>query len=490
MNNIQKLKVSFSESQLGQATNWADWELEDLSYCLGFGCGHNGGSTVVIRDVLKPNNSEMARSRYFVDPYPEFLCRLYDKMQATGADFLIQSHTHPFCDKPAFSGTDDVSALRLNHDLRQVNPRAKVVQVVYGRGNSHFKARILSGQNGQADFECLEDIEVIGPKGIQHYGDNQQPPDQKGIDKAGIPLGEERNARAFGDIGVEALHNLKVLILGTGGLGSAMAYLLSRLGFRMITVYDQDRIDETNINRFYFVSKPKTAIGKFKASFVAKSMRVFNRLGKYRPINASIFNEHEASKAVKNADLVITTLDSDGPRLVACSLAARYGKPLVNVSNAIYLGKDKNIKGAYVSCQWFIPREEKYPCLRCQGALNDKAIEKELMSERLKEMRRKVGYVVGTNESPNAQVIPINSAAAGIAAWEIALWATGTRAPTPWIHYDLMNNAFQVLQGVGDQNCTICGITPASCLATGDADLDAEDDTLDEGRTRAVGLTE
>jgi len=271
------------------------------------------------------------------------------------------------------------------------------------------------------------------------------------------------------------LHNIKVLILGTGGLGSAMAYLLSRLGFRTITVYDQERIDETNINRFYFVAKPRTAIGKFKASFVAKAMMIFNPTGKYRAINTSIYNEQEVSEAVKNTDLIITALDSDGPRLVACSLAARYGKPLVNVSNAIYLNDNKKIKGAFSSCQWFIPGEEKYPCLRCQGALDDKAIENDLMSERLKEMRRQAGYVIGTNESPNAQVIPINSTAAGIAAWEIALWASGLRAPTPWIHYDMMNNNFQILQGVQDPECTICGNTPASCLATGDADLDSCD---------------
>lgn len=416
-----------------------------------------------------------------MDPMPEFLCRLYDSVQATDAEFLIQNHTHPFCDKPSFSGTDDESAFRLNHDLRQINRRVEVVQVVYGRDNKHFKARILKNRYGQADFEYFNDIEVIGSNGVQRFGDNKSPATQSGYAELELPLSEERNVRTFGDAGVEALHNLKVLILGTGGLGSAMAYLLSRLGFRMITVYDRERIDETNINRFYFVSKPRTAIGKFKASFVAKSMRVFNRLGKYRPINASIFNEHEASDAVKNTDLVITTLDSDGPRLIACSLAARYGKPLVNVSNAIYLGKDNNMKGAYASCQWFIPREEKYPCLRCQGALNDKAVEQELMSERLKEMRRKAGYIVGTNESPNAQVIPINSTAAGMAAWEIALWATNIRAPTPWIHFDLVNNSFQILQGVQNPECTICGNTPACCLATGDADFADEKGTPGEG---------
>lgn len=484
MNNMQKLKISFSESQFAKATTWTDWELEDTSYCLGFGYQNNGGHTLIVRDVLKPTASEVSRSRYFVEPSPEFLCRLYNNIQATGADSLVQIHTHPFCEKPTFSGIDNESARRLNHDLKQVNPKVKIMQVVYGRDNKHYRARTLEAAG---KFEYFKDIDVTGSKGILRYGQHHKN-SQKEIANIEIPLVEERNARAFGNAGIEALHNTKVLILGTGGLGSAMAYLLSRLGFRMIAVYDRERIDETNINRFYFVSKPRSAIGRFKAGFVSKAMRAFNRFGKYRAINASIYNEHTASKAVKNADLIITTLDSDAPRLIACSLAARYGKPLVNVSNAIYLDDNKKIKGAFSSCQWFIPCEKKYPCLRCQGALDDKAIENELMSDRLKEMRRKAGYIVGTNESPNAQVIPINSAAAGIAAWEIALWASGLRAPTSWIHYDMMNNNFQILQGVQNPECTICGNTPASCFATGDADSDYAKDAPVKEEPKTVDL--
>lgn len=197
-------------------------------------------------------------------------------------------------------------------------------------------------------------------------------------------------------------------------------------------------------------------------------MRLFNQRGKFHAVNASIYDDRPAVEAVKTADLIVLALDSDGARSVAMSLAARYAKPLVNVSNAIYLDENKGIRSAHASCQWFVPREDKYPCLKCQGGLNDQAIEADLMSERLKLMRRNAGYVVGTPDSPNAQVIPINSAAAGMAAWEIAMWATGIRRPTPWIHYDLMNDTLDTLSGVADPDCTICGDSAMSCLAVGD----------------------
>ena len=386
-------------------------------------------------------------------------------MQANGANHLIQNHTHPFCERPEFSGIDDVSAIRLKQTLQQVNPKADIVQVVYGYGNGHAKARIL--EDGR--FRHFEDIELVGPSGVVPYAGTKTA-SSSAIADAEIPDVEERNARAFGENGVKALHAVRILILGVGGLGSAMAYLLSRLGFQTITVYDYQRIEATNLNRFYFVAKPGNAVGKFKASVVSKSMRAFNRFGKFCAINANIYNETALTEAVKNADLIVTALDSDGPRCLAMSLAGRYGKPLVNVSNAIYLDAGR-IKSSYASCQWFIPREHKYPCLRCQGALDEKQIEADLMSERLKLMRQKAGYVIGTQDSPNAQVIPVNSAAAGIAAWEISLWAAGIRQPKPWIHYDLMSHTCEMLQGVADPECTVCGLGKNSYLATGDADV-------------------
>jgi len=467
---ILQLCVSYSAAQFAQATQWTDWVLEDVSYAVGFAYQVNGSKTVLIREVLKPGTTEIDRSRYRVEPSPEYLCRLYDKAQALGASCVVQHHTHPFSKHPDFSGIDDEAAYRLHHDLRQINPRVEIVQVVHGRDNHHAKARILNTTNGENRFDYFEDITLTGPAGIQKYPGTQTA-SLPACDAIKVPAQEERNARAFGVNGVEALHDLRVLILGTGGLGSAMAYQLSRLGFWRITVYDCQRIEATNVNRFYFVTKPRTAIGRFKASYVARGMRLFNPAGKYRAINASIFDERVAAGAIKESDIVVMAVDHDAPRCVAMALAARYGKPLVNVSNAIYLDELQKIKGAFVSCQWFIPREDNYPCLRCQGGINDKEVEAAFMSERLKRLRQKAGYVVGTPESPNAQVIPINSAAAGIAAWELTVWACGIRSPSPWIHYDLMNNSFQVLQGSGDPDCTVCGSSPASCLATGDADF-------------------
>ena len=464
-----QLCASYSAAQFAQATQWTDWVLEDVSYAMGFVYRINGSKTILVREVLKPDPSEIERSRYRVEPSPEFLCRLLDKAQTLGAGCVIQHHTHPFCEHPDFSGTDDEAAYRLQHDLQQINPQVEIIQVVHGRDNRQAKARILDTTNDATRFVYFDDIMLTGPAGIQKYSGTQSA-NSPTHDAIKMTAQEERNARAFGANGVDALHNIRVLLLGTGGLGSALAYQLSRLGFRHVTVYDCQRIEATNINRFYFVTKPRTAIGRFKASYVARGMRLFNPTGKYRAINASIFDERIASDAIKESDIVVMAVDHDAPRCVAMALAARYGKPLVNVSNAIYLDELQKIKGAFVSCQWFIPREDNYPCLRCQGGINDKEVEAAFMSERLKRLRQKAGYVVGTPESPNAQVIPINSAAAGIAAWELAAWACGIRPPSPWIHYDLMNNSFQVLQGSGNPDCTICGSSPASCLATGDAD--------------------
>ena len=168
------------------------------------------------------------------------------------------------------------------------------------------------------------------------------------------------------------------------------------------------------------------------------------------------------------ADLVVATLDRDAPRDELSMLCARYFKPLINVSNAIYLDTESRaINSAYASVQWQFPGDPAYPCLRCHGGLDFEQIAADRMSDRLKHMRRSAGYVVGTNFSPRAQVVTVNSIAAGIASWQITMWAAGLQRPPPWVHFDVMNHRYHILSPTQNDDCSLCSQHPSSCFAIG-----------------------
>ena len=474
-----KTTISFSQGQYRAATSWRGWDLEDTSYALGFSSRSSTDQNILVREVFVPAEGDVKRSRYYVQPSPLFLCRLYDRAVALGATEIIQLHDHPFCHSPRFSGIDDAAGIRMAADLVRIGIKARVSQIVLGRDNERYQARVVRGVGSNDSFHPVNNLEIVGSQSWSSY--------EKGnidheIETAHLPSSafETRNIQAFGRKAIRSLHQIRILILGGGGLGSAMAYMLSHLGVWNIGTMDYDRIDASNINRQYFVVKPSSAIGRMKASFLTGALRMFNRRGRYHAVNGNIFDQSHGPMAVKNADLVICTLDSQSARDEAAVLCARYGKPLLNVANSIYLDKSGKLEAAFAVSQWFIPRDPDYPCLRCQGVINPDTVNSELMSDRLKAMKQKAGYVVGTPISPAPQVIPINGVAAGYAAWELVMWLSGVRKPTPFIHYDVMSHRMNLLRPLRDPACTVCGDDPSSCLVTGDSDFDLISDAQEQ----------
>lgn len=405
--------------------------------------------------------------RYQTGHRPEYKSRAERQI---GATEIIQNHDHPFCHIPQFSGIDDEAGIRMAGDLARLGIKARVSQIVFGRDNKRYSARIVHNDERGDVFSPVRRLAVVGSQGwaVHDCGRIDEVAEAGNVSNA---VFEKRNLAAFGRSAVRALHDIRVLILGGGGLGSAMGYMLTHLGVTHINILDRDRIDGSNINRQYFVDTPRSAVGRMKASFLARAMRRFNRRGSYHYVNGNIYDEACGPTAIKDANVVICTMDSQSARDESAVLCARYGKPLLNVANAIYLDNAGRLASAFAVAQWFFPRDPGYPCLRCQGVINPDTVNQELMSERLKAMRQKAGYVVGTPDSPAPQVIPINSIAAGIASWELVMWLSGIRKPSPFVHNDVMAHRIMHLRPSAKPDCTVCGDTPASCLVTGDADL-------------------
>lgn len=456
MNNAT---LTFSEAQYTAATTLESDGLEDVSYCIASRYDTSKGIHLVVREVMKPAADQLNRSRYSVEPSPEFLCSMYSELKASGCNVIVQSHTHPFTAQPHFSSQDDASARGLLFDTKSVHANGLIVQIVYGRQLTQHSARVIHNVSKSQKLGC---IRIVGPRGREEVGeaDSHIPT---------MATHGDRNVLAFGASGAGQISALNVLLIGASGLGSGIAFMLTRIGVRSMVICDMDRIDGSNLNRMYLVSHGGSAIGRNKAHFVCKELRRFDPKGNYTPLQANVIAEDVILPHLKSADIVLQAVDNEAARLVMNRLCARYAKPLVNVSNAITL-ENGTITGAQASCQWFLPGEPDYPCLECAGGLDIDAAVEGLRSPEYRAMRERAGYVVGTDQSPAPQVVPINSIAAATAVWQIAGWAAGVHSPPPWTYHDSVTNTLRTMTPAQNDECTSCSLSHRSSFAAGESD--------------------
>ncbi|MFH0795987.1 MAG: ThiF family adenylyltransferase [Candidatus Omnitrophota bacterium] len=450
-------KLSLSGSQLQRIQQTIPDGKEEICYCLGYFSDRKG----IIKFVLKPEQKEMLRNEAYVKTDINFDCKLYNLLIKERTPLVVQAHWHKFTDRAWFSGIDDKGAEKLYKNTRKFIEKPQIVQIVF-TSSRDFAARLYKPRFpfGFGSFHYFKEMEVVGKNGIYSVGKEKKvEPNLSGV--------FEKNTLAFSEKGMEKITRAKVLVIGAGGLGSALLYQLIRIGFSIIEIVDNDVIEKSNCNRLYFVDDPEKAIGNRKVGFIAQAIKRFNRKARVKTHYKEFRDEdRKISDAVKRADIVLLAVDNDRTRVSVNRICAQYAKPLVNVATGIYMDeKGEKIAAAGCQIQTFLPREEGYPCFECCGGLNQDEIQQELMDEHLKEMRKKAGYIAHTSLSPTPQVIPLNTIAAGIASWEIACWIAGIKPIEKWIYYDGIKNDIRKFAPTKNPECSCCGLGENSILA-------------------------
>ncbi len=131
------------------------------------------------------------------------------------------------------------------------------------------------------------------------------------------------------------LRNIRVLIVGLGGLGGHIANNLVRLGVMSIDMCDHDAFEITNLNRQLFSSH--ATIGQYKVDVVKASLLAINP-----DINVNIdaVRVQELDDHVfDNIDLMIDAVDDIATKLYLEHVACKHGKPLLHGAVAGWYGQ-------------------------------------------------------------------------------------------------------------------------------------------------------
>lgn len=160
------------------------------------------------------------------------------------------------------------------------------------------------------------------------------------------------------------ISKMNIFIVGCGGIGNIISYMLVSLGALKLTLIDDDIIEESNLNRqFLFdetdLAKKKVVVLKEKLMKINSNLNISTV-----DINVESFNQN---LAFENSSFIILSADSKNSLKVVTESATLYHIPMLNVG---YLND--------ISCigPFYIPK--KSSCPMCQNIYgNDDQTENE-----------------------------------------------------------------------------------------------------------------
>ena len=113
------------------------------------------------------------------------------------------------------------------------------------------------------------------------------------------------------------LNDKVVGIAGCGGLGSNCAVALARVGIGKLVLADFDRVEESNLNRQYFL---REQIGEFKAEALRD---IIHRIDDGIPVETHVVNlDPESVQAFfAECDIIVEAFDTDHAKLMIIETA-------------------------------------------------------------------------------------------------------------------------------------------------------------------------
>lgn len=156
--------------------------------------------------------------------------------------------------------------------------------------------------------------------------------------------------REIGEAGQEKLKRAKVIIAGSGGLGSPAAIYLTAAGVGTIRIVDHDKVELSNLNRQ--VLHWDKDIGRSKVDSAAEKLSQLNQDVKIEAVEEMI-NEANISQLVTGFDVIIDSMDNLPTRYLLNKAAIEKNIPFVH-------GTVYGLEGRAMT---IIPG--KTACLRC-----------------------------------------------------------------------------------------------------------------------------
>lgn len=225
----------------------------------------------------------------------------------------------------------------------------------------------------------------------------------------------------------EKLKNARVLVVGAGGLGSPSSLVLALSGVGTIGLVDEDKVEESNLNRQVLHGSSRINIPKAESAKVA-----LKRLKPEVNINTYVesLTKNNAERIIENYDVVIAAVDNIQTRYLINDVCYFLKKPLIEAGVLRFDGTNTTI----------IP--DKGHCYRCLYPNLNTGTMSCAETGVLGAVPGVMGFIQGTE------------------AYKIITGA-GTTLQNKILLFDGLEMEFNVVSLEKNSNCPLCGKNPS-----------------------------
>lgn len=264
-----------------------------------------------------------------------------------------------------------------------------------------------------------------------------------------------RQELALGLHGQSQLRQVRVAVIGLGGIGSLVSMQLAHLGIGELVLIDGDVVEASNLSRI--VGATQSDIGAYKVDVAARYAR---STGFVYVNECREFLSSQQEALIASCDVVISCVDRHLPRALLNRIAYRYCIPTIDLGTVFRVDGAGAIIGDAGRVVVIGPGR---PCLACWGHIDSKALRIESLSADDRASEEDDGYIQGADEA-QPSVIAFNTSVAGAGVTELMRIVTGfsVRSSPP------VRLAFSFSEGTVKRNslaatceCRICGRSDA-----------------------------
>ena len=411
---------------------------EHLAFLLFKSSKTKNGISFLVKDVILIPDEDFSPKMLSMELSLEEILHVVNTARKKNMG-LIEIHSHPFSAyQTKFSLTDLDGFKEFVPYVLDSLPEKPYGALVLGK-------KSIDGMYWESKLaKYIDKIQIIGENLIV-YPTTSSTQNTSKIDYERF----DRQILAFGKDGQEKINDIKVAIVGTGGLGSHIIQQLAYVGVKDYTIIEFDTITKNSINRL--IGATNQDIGKSKINNAVSMIRsVCGNEVKIRIIEKNL-RDNEAIRALKEVDFIFGCVDNDGARQILNEISKAYLIPLIDSAIGI---NSENEKIVAMGGRVIFVRPGT-PCLKCINEIDPDEVTYFFQTEQEKEHNKKHGYVQNY-DIPSPSVVFLNGLIASTAITEFFAYVTWFKPTKSYLSYDVLEQKLVERKIRLDDECFVC----------------------------------